>query len=157
MRRRSDGFTLLEVMVAIAILAVSLLALFHLQGTSLLGAGRAQRISIATLLARQKMAETLIGIEAGIPKGEFPDKKDESGNFEEEKYSDYRWKLAIKKTTLPAPPAKEGEPDTMAQIVSSVSEEISKDVREVRLTVSWKEFEEEEVGIVLTTHVVKIQ
>ena len=49
------GFTLLEVMIAIAILAVSLLAIFNLQSTSLIGSARAQRISMATLLAGQKM------------------------------------------------------------------------------------------------------
>jgi prepilin-type N-terminal cleavage/methylation domain-containing protein len=154
--RRSTGFTLLEVMIAVAILAVSLLALFSLQSTSIIGSARAQRISTATLLARQKMASLLIEIEEGMVKGEFPEEKEESGSFEEEKYPDYRWKLEIKKTEIPPPPTPEGGSDVMARIFSMVSEELSKATRQMKLTVSWVEFEEEEVGIVLTTHVVRM-
>ena len=154
--RRCRGFSLLEVMIALAILAVSLLALFNLQSTSLIGSARAQRISVATLLAQRKMAEVLIGLEAGILKGEFPDDKEESGSFEEEKYPDYSWKLRIKKTAIPAPPAPEGGADVMMQIFSMVSEQLTQATREVRLTVSWKELEEEEEGIVVTTHIVKM-
>jgi prepilin-type N-terminal cleavage/methylation domain-containing protein len=150
------GFTLLEVMIAIAILAVSLLALFNLQSTSLLGSARAQRISTSTLLARQKMARFLLDFEAGMAKGEFPEEKEESGTFEEEKQPDYSWKITVRKVDLPTPPATEGQSDMMAQVFTMVSQKLSKSVREVKLVVSWKEFDEEEEGIVLTTHVVKM-
>lgn len=151
------GFTLLEVMIAVAILAVSLLAIFNLQSTSLLGSARAQKISVASLLARQKMAEVLMGIEKGIPKGEFPEEKEESGTFDQEKHPDYSWKVTIKKTELPAPPVPEGGSDVMGQVFTLMSKEISEASREVRLVISWKEFDEEEEGITLTTHVVKMQ
>lgn len=157
MKKFSSGFTLLEVMIAIAILGISLLALFNLQSTSLIGSARAQRISTATLLARQKMSLALLAIEAGLFKGEFPEDKEDSGTFEEEKYPDYSWKLKIKKVEIPAPPATEGESDLMSQAFSMIAQELSKSTREVQLRVSWKEFEEEEEGIVLTTHVVKMQ
>ena len=75
--KSSRGFTLLEVMMAVAVLAVSLLAIFNLQSTSLLGSARAQKISLATQLARAKMSSTLIELEAGIVKGEFPEEKEE--------------------------------------------------------------------------------
>lgn len=157
MKRPPGGFTLLEVMIALGILAVSLLAIFNLQSTSLIGSLRAQRIAVSTLLAREKMAKVLMEIEAGIPKGEFPEDKEESGTFEEDKFPDYLWRLAIKKVEIPTPPTPEGQSDLMAQAMQMVSQELSKSTREVRLTVSWKEFEEEEEGIVLTTHVVKMQ
>lgn len=152
------GFTLLEVMIAIAILAVSLLAIFNLQSTSLIGSARAQRISMATLLAGQKMSQVLIDLEEGMTKGEFPDEKEETGSFEEEKHPDYFWKLSVKKTEIPPPPLPEGGADIMGKVFTMVSEQLSKSTRQVKLTVSWKEFDddEEEVGLVLTTHIVKM-
>lgn len=157
MKRGESGFTLLEVMISIAILAVSLMAIFNLQSTSLIGSARAQRISIATLLARQKMAQVLIDIEAGIPKGEFPEEKEDQGSFEEEASPDYFWKLAIRKVDIPAPPMPEGSAELLNQVFSMVSDELSKSSREVRLVISYKETDEEEEVVSLTTHVVKIQ
>ncbi len=156
--RRQDGFNLLEVMIAIAILAVSLMAIFNLQSTSLLGSARAQRFAVSTQLARLKMAQALIDLETGIRKGEFPEEKEEAGTFEEEKFPDYSWKLTIKKVEIPPPPVPEGGGDIMAKAFAMISEQISQAAREVQLTVSWKEFddEEEQVGIVLTTHLVKM-
>ncbi len=157
MKRSEAGFSLLEVMIAIAILAVSLLAIFNLQSTSLIGSGRAQKISVATGLARQKMAQSLIELEAGMAKGEFPEDKEDGGTFEEEKFPDYSWKLTVKKVEIPVPAAAEKEGDIMGKIFQTISEELSKMTREVKLTVSWTEFEEQEEGIVLTTHLVKMQ
>ncbi|MBI3540647.1 MAG: prepilin-type N-terminal cleavage/methylation domain-containing protein [Deltaproteobacteria bacterium] len=154
--RSKAGFSLLEVMIAIGILAVSLLAIYGLQSTSLLGSARAQKISIATQLARGKMAATLLDLEVGMQKGDFPDDKEESGTFEAEKYPDYTWKVKIRKTELPAPPVPQGGAELLEQVFKTVSEQLSQVTREVRLSVSWKEFDEEEEGIVLTTHIVKM-
>ena len=157
MKRGVAGFTLLEVMIAIAILAFSLMAIFNLQSTSLMGSARAQRVSIATLLARQKMAQVLLDIEAGIPKGEFPEEKEDGGSFEEERYPDYFWKLTIRKVDIPPPPLPEGGAEALSQVFTIVSDELSKSTREVHLSISYKESEEEEEAISLVTHVVKIQ
>lgn len=153
----NKGFTLLEVMIAIAILAVSLLAIFNLQSTSLIGSARAEKISLATQLARQKMARVLIDLEQGILKGEFSESKEDSGSFEEEKYPDYTWKLTVRKVDIPAPPVPEGKSDVMGQVFSMVAQEISQSTREVKLTVSWKDIDgSDEEGIVVTTHIVKM-
>jgi prepilin-type N-terminal cleavage/methylation domain-containing protein len=156
--RNNAGFTLLEVMVAIAILAVSLMAIYSLQSTSLLGSARAQKISVCTQLARLKMDQALIEIEAGIAKGEFPEEKEEAGTFEEDKYPDYGWRLKIKKVEIPVPPTPEGvSADIMTQVFTMVSEQLSQATREVKLTIVWRgEDDEEEEGITLTTHVVKM-
>lgn len=163
-RRASSGFSLLEVMIAVAILAVSLMAIFSLQSTSLMGSARAQKISVATQLAREKMARILIDLDAGMVKGEFPDEKEDSGAFEEEKFPDYSWKLSVKKVEIPAPPASAGSPaqegssDVMGKVFEMVSKQLSESSREVKLTVGWTEDEsdEEETGIVITTHIVKM-
>lgn len=51
------GFTLLEVMVAVAILGVALTAIFSSEAGAIRASNRARRTSVATLLARCKMAE----------------------------------------------------------------------------------------------------
>src|SRR5581483_12176818 len=54
----SSGFTLLEVLVAMAILAVALVSLLGLYNRSLTTAIRAQRLSTATLLAQEMLTRT---------------------------------------------------------------------------------------------------
>lgn len=51
------GFTLLEVMVAVLILALSLTAIFVSEGGAIKAAHKARKITVASLLARCKMAE----------------------------------------------------------------------------------------------------
>jgi hypothetical protein len=144
-------------MIAVAILAVSLLAIFHLQSTSLLSSARAQKITVATQLARMKMSQVLMELEEGMTKGEFPEEKEDSGVFEEEKHPDYGWRLKVRKVEIPTPPMPEGGADIMLQIFSMVSEQISKSTREVKLTIVWRGADdEEEVGIELVTHIVKM-
>ena len=154
--KNNSGFSLMEVMIAIAILAVSLLAIFNLQSTSLMGSARAQRVSTATQLAQYKMSKTLLDLEQGIVKGEFPEEKEESGTFEEQDQPNLGWTVTIKKTDVPAPPDS-GQAEIVAQIFSIVSEQLSKSTREVNLKVFWIEEDEPEELISLSTHIVKMQ
>ncbi|HEY8428333.1 MAG TPA: prepilin-type N-terminal cleavage/methylation domain-containing protein [Sandaracinaceae bacterium] len=58
MKRKVLGaFTLLEVMVAVAILAVAMTAIFSSEGGAIRAGARARQMTTATLLARCKMAE----------------------------------------------------------------------------------------------------
>lgn len=83
---RQEGFTLLEVMVAVAIIAIALTALLgsHSQSVSL--AGEAKFYTTASLLAQQKMAELEL---AG-----FDDLVNDRGDFGEE-FPGYRWEVKI--------------------------------------------------------------
>src|SRR5690606_17729465 len=56
-RMSRRGFTLLEVMVAVAILAIALTAILSSEVGAMRVANRARRTNVATLLARCKMAE----------------------------------------------------------------------------------------------------
>ena len=56
-RALSRGFTLLEVMVAVSILAIGLIVMLQSQAVSLSHAGRARSVAVATLLARSKMVD----------------------------------------------------------------------------------------------------
>lgn len=63
--RPAAGFTLLEVMVALALVAIGLVALLGLGNRSIGVGERVQRLTTATLLAQQKMTEVELASEAG--------------------------------------------------------------------------------------------
>ena len=72
---RNRGFTLLEVMAALAILAVSFVVLLGLRNRDILQHQEAQVLTRATLLAQKKMSEIeMAGFpDVGILTGEFPE------------------------------------------------------------------------------------
>jgi prepilin-type N-terminal cleavage/methylation domain-containing protein len=147
------GFTLLEVMVSIAILAVALTALLTFSGNTMIKSGRAERLLIATQLARQRMVEIELDLQKATQKGEFPDEKSEEGKFDEP-YDDYSWKMAIRRVDLPAPVM--GEKGSIQETVGrELTKEISKTVRELKLTVLWQELGEEQTYD-LVMHIVKM-
>lgn len=91
-RRVQPGFSLLEVMIALLILAVSLSVLLQAQASGLANAARARDMTVAALLARGKM----IDIEQGIFDEGFVDGEQvEKGNFEEEGHAEIAWTYRI--------------------------------------------------------------
>ena len=89
-----NGFTLLEIMIALAIVSIAMVSLLSLANRSIGVHDRLQRITAATLLAQQKMAETEVNARHGTLKsaelqGEF------SGP-----YAAYRWQIAYADTPL---------------------------------------------------------
>jgi general secretion pathway protein I len=100
MTRSQQGFTLLEVIVAVVILSVGLSALFTSEGGAIRLAQRARTTTVATLLARCKMAE----IEEQIMKEGFPtdglDGRDECCEDAEHKGFSCEWK--VERIVLPA-------------------------------------------------------
>ena len=91
------GFTLLEVMVAMAILAMSLAAIFDVVGGALRNHERAQHLELATLLARTKLTE----VEARFEEDGFRDfDQTDDGTFEEEGHPEVAWSVIAVKPTL---------------------------------------------------------
>jgi general secretion pathway protein I len=115
MEKADDGFTLLEVMVAIALIAIALMAVLGSQSQSVSLAGEARFNTTAALLAQSKMAE----IESRDPE----DLTADSGDFGED-FPGYTWKLAVSNVTLDRP------------------ENVSDHLKQVDLTVAWGEDEE---------------
>ena len=88
------GFTLLEVMVSLGILAVSLAAISGITAGSYAASDYARGVTIATLLARSKM----IDVEEEMWKDGFPDDdKELDGEFDKEGHAEYRWKATVRK------------------------------------------------------------
>lgn len=88
---RQRGFTLLEVMIALAIIAVALVVMLGLAQRSVLTNDRLQQMTRATLLAKQRMAEIehRIGQDSSADRGEF-----EAPNQE------YRWQKIVTPTPI---------------------------------------------------------
>lgn len=90
-KESSNAFTLLEVMVALAVLSIALVVLIQLHMKGLILQKEADQITVATLLARAKMDETLA---AG-----FPEPQKVEGDFGTD-HPEYRWKLVVATTEL---------------------------------------------------------
>lgn len=86
-----DGFTLLEVMIAMAILAIALVAVYHGQSQGISMAGDSRFLTTAPLLAQSRMAR----IEAADPR----DIKAETGDFGKD-FPDYAWRVDIEDTEI---------------------------------------------------------
>jgi general secretion pathway protein I len=89
---RRPGFTLLEVVVALAILGVALLAIFDLNAGAVASHAYVKRITVATQLARAKMTD----LEQELyDKGFEIDDAERSGDFSAEGWSGFTWKARI--------------------------------------------------------------
>jgi general secretion pathway protein I len=112
MNNRNPGFTLLEVMVAMSIIAIALTALLASQSQSISIAGEAKFSTTAALLAQSKMAE----IETKT--------KDElmydSGDFGDD-FPDYSWEMEVQ------------------DVVFADEEEFTDYLKQVDLTIYWGE------------------
>ncbi len=97
-RAPSSGFTLLEVMIALAILAMSLITLSNSYQNSVRAASRSRLMTVATLLARYKMVE----VEDDLFKDGFSDfEEEETGDFKDEDFDRYTYVLKVDKVELP--------------------------------------------------------
>jgi len=109
----SRGFTLLEVMIAVAILGLSLTAIFSSEVGAANVAARARRQSAAATLARCKMGEIeqVVAIE-GLPALE---KKDTDNCCEHAPVDGYECDWIIERIILPEFGAQSGDEDEAAE------------------------------------------
>ncbi len=108
-RRRVEGFTLLEVMIALAILAAALLTISEIVGGALRNQVRARQLDVATLLARGKMAS----LESEYERKGFRDfDEKEEGTFEEQGHPEVRWTVDVVK------PEGELTPERILQLLT---------------------------------------
>jgi prepilin-type N-terminal cleavage/methylation domain-containing protein len=91
---KQNGFSLLEVMFALALIGISLTTLLASQSQGLGLANEAKFNTTATLLAQAKMTELEIA--------DIKDLISDSGDFDEEIYPEYSWEVEIDKTSIPA-------------------------------------------------------
>jgi prepilin-type N-terminal cleavage/methylation domain-containing protein len=170
LRRSLLGFSLLEVMVALAILALSFTSLILVQSRSMRLAGEARNISIATQLARMQLFECKKKVEGNIAAAsDF----NEEGNFSDIGYEDFTWECHAPKFDMKTPSAsaidsglKSQTPDSKkkelgaasavsAPFISMITNSLGQSVRELAVIVRWKDYNvEDEVRVV--THVIDL-
>ena len=100
----ASGFTLLEVLVAVAIVAIALVTFMGLHLRSLDATIRAQDLTTAVLLAQGKLTTM----------GEFPDTGEERGKFEGPELERFQWATAVTEHTLDA--LDGGQPVTVRRL-----------------------------------------
>ncbi|NOK19327.1 type IV pilus modification PilV family protein [Corallococcus carmarthensis] len=202
--RRRSGFTLLETMVAMAILSVALMAIFDLNSGAVANHVYTKRLTVASLLSRSKMTD----LEQKLYDDGFEQDDDEqSGDFSDEGWPQFKWRARIiaPKTdgvtpdqligaifNLPMGGGDSGDPlgglaslfgggaggdskggstppggtttaspmgasaMSMAQpMFTQMVDQLTKSVREVHLTVYWKEGTQVE-SVDVVTHVVSL-
>ena len=110
--RSPSGFTLLEVMIALAVMSIVLVSVYRMHSQSLTMNTAARFYTLAPLLAQNKMAE----LEALSSEG-FPE---DSGDFGEQ-YPGYSWRTSI------------------SDVSSEVLGEVANDLKRIDLTVSYNE------------------
>ncbi len=135
----SAGFTLLEVMIAMGIMMVAFASILMVESSSINTASKAKQMNTVTMLAKNLMAETELEIR-GKKFGEV--KKEGSGTFSAP-FENFSWKKEIKEVSLPVsaliPPSEsEGEIVQVQEMGKQVAESISKSIREVIITISYK-------------------
>lgn len=148
------GFTLLEVMLALAIFAIAVASLVGFQARGYINDARARHLTTAVQLARDKMTQYQLDIEKDIAKGGFPEEKEDSGVFDKP-FDDYRWKAEVRKVELLLPPLGDEAGETTNQMMQMMTKQITDAVREINLTITWQEMEKEQ-SFSVVTHIVKM-
>jgi general secretion pathway protein I len=109
--KNKAAFTLLEVMIAVSIIAIGLVALFGSQSRSLSLATEAHFNNIAPMLASLKLAELQSRI---IPL------ENNEGDFDDD-FSGYTWKIEVSDAPLGSFETLENIQDTLQQVTLTVS------------------------------------
>ncbi len=135
---KSSGFTLLEVIIAVSIMATGILLIGMSWSGTFQKMKRTQTNSEVVALLERKMAE----IDAkykGKPLESIPDSEEDSFGDE---YPQYKWKMESRKFEMPSLSdflgSQEGGVDQMTVMTMKVfTEHLSKTIKEVRVTVTY--------------------
>ena len=90
-KHSQDGFTLFEVLIAVAVLAIALTAIYRLHNQSILLSEVSRFYTQAPLLAKERLAE----LESRPAK----DWSDDSGDFEDQ-FEGYHWQIRVEPMPL---------------------------------------------------------
>lgn len=153
MKRNSKGFTLLEVLIALVILAGGLLILNSSWSTNNLRLRKANMFNNSATLLQKKMVETE-ALYAGKPLEEIPES--ESGDFGSD-FPTYRWEMESRELEFPDLAAViigEGKGDeNLLNMIRQMTDLISKSIKEVKVTIFVKT-NKKEVSFSATTYFV---
>jgi prepilin-type N-terminal cleavage/methylation domain-containing protein len=151
------GFTLLEIMVAIAILSMTLVVLLSIVTNNVRATNHAKMTTAATLLARTKMVDVEDYI---LDNGFSENTETANGSFKELGYPQFSWEYSIDRIDLPADMAQQGRDKAtdqsldakdpmsmltgfmggmMSSFIEPVRVGLQESVRKVTVTIYWDE------------------
>ncbi len=135
--KSQKGFTLIEVLISLLILAFSMTVLMQSWGGSLRGIKKSRNYTTVAMLLQKKITEFEL-----VNRNKSVDEISEAshGDFGHD-YPDYTWDIKTQPFSMPNifPPPKNGQDNAMTQtIVKTLEEYFSKTVREISVTVNFK-------------------
>lgn len=159
--RNSQGFTLLEVIVAFSILTIVLLSAYIAQSSGIISTSRAENTLIAANLARTMLEKS--EVELGNKEFQLL-KEEEEGEFKDP-YETFKWKREIKEVDFTAlakvivaaiAAEQEESPEEAQNLVMQIFLNYLKDsVRMMKITIIWEEdgkIQEEEFSTFLVRY-----
>jgi len=93
-RQCNKGFSLLEVMIALAIVAIALMSLLGLSNRSIQVQDKVQRLTRATLLAQQLMSEQELNVDNSRSNWEPQE------DVFSEPFANFRWQISYQDTLI---------------------------------------------------------
>ncbi len=145
-RDNQSGFTLLEVIIALAIMVMAFASILAVESNSIEATVRTKQMNIVAMLARNQMTEMEYKFEGKT----FEEVKKEDGGTFAAPYENFRWTSIIKEIEFPllnisgpgGDESKGGEAksgsDIAQMIVKLITKFLSKSIREVTVTIFWK-------------------
>jgi len=146
------GFTLLETIIALAIMVIAFASIISVESGSINAAIKSKQLNVVGMLAKNKMIDTEYEIEGKV----FEEvKKEDSGAFPAP-YEDYHWKTEVKEIKFPSlnfsggggqgkdagssgnSNSNSGGQDLGDLMTKLVTQYLSKALREVSVTIIWK-------------------
>jgi general secretion pathway protein I len=160
-RRTTAGFTLIEVMMAMAIMTIAFAAILSTQSSSILLGIKIRDLNIGGMLAHNLMVESEHLME-GKPFGEL---KDTEAGVYPQPYERFKWKRQVKEVKFPdfgifsggkdESGQQQGQDDKSRLLGQAVTKFLSEAVRELIVTVSWSRGDGE-LNVTLTTYLVNL-
>jgi len=156
--KRNRGFSLIEVLAAITILAGVLFSISRIISASYIYTSKIRNIYLGTELARLKLHDVdEIIREDGLPESEV----EEEGEFEESEYRGFKWKYSIKRVFIPLPDistssadgveSQEEQAAGMLSLAKGNIEDFFKErIRKLTVTVFWNRGDRESERVVFT-------
>jgi len=140
----SKGFTLLEIMAAMALLAVIMVTVYSTQASSLFSSTKLRNVQIATNLARKFMHESELDLEG--KKLDAIDSGETTGNFTDP-YGEYSWRRKVETVDFAALSevflAQVADDPSLnvttqdASVLKYFQDYLNKSVRRMSVTIEW--------------------